>query len=147
VSDTKRELIIQACLVRAASITTANGYNTDMGLNTFRAISKIDPSRLPACIVYPFSETAERVGGGEYLCTMPLRAEAVALTGITNPSVLAEQMLGDMRQAFMGTQITTLIEEIAYTSGGTNDYAKNDSVSVTANFTIKYFSTKSTPYG
>ena len=145
-SDTKRELIIQACLVRAASITTANGYNTDMGLNTFRAISKIDPSRLPACIVYPFSETAERVGGGEYLCTMPLRAEAVALTGITNPSVLAEQMLGDMRQAFMGTSITTLIEEIAYTSGGTNDYSKNDSVSVIANFTIKYFSTISTPY-
>jgi hypothetical protein len=146
-SDTKRELIIQACLARAASITTANGYNTDMGLNTFRAISKIDPTRLPACIVYPFSETAERVGGGEYFCTMPLRAEAVALTGITNPSVLAEQMLGDMRQAFMGTPITTLLEEIAYTSGGTNDYTKNDSVSVTANFTIKYFSPISTPYG
>lgn len=145
-SDTKRELIIQACLARATSITTANGYNTDMGLNTFRAISKIDPSRLPACIVYPFSETAERVGGGEYLCTMPLRAEAVALTGITNPSVLAEQMLGDMRQAFMGTPISTLLEEIAYTSGGTNDYTKNDSVSVSANFTIKYFSPISTPY-
>jgi hypothetical protein len=145
-SDTKRELIIQACLARATTITTANGYNTDMGLNTFRAISKIDPSRLPACIVYPFSETAERVGGGEYLCTMPLRAEAVALTGIINPSVLAEQMLGDMRQAFMRSSITALIEEIAYTSGGTNDYTKNDSVSVIANFTIKYFSTISTPY-
>ena len=145
-SDTKRELIIQACLARAATISTANGYNTDIGLNIFRAISKIDPSRLPACIVYPFSETAERVGGGEYLCTMPLRAEAVALTGIINPSVLAEQMLGDMRQAFMGTPITTLLEEIAYTSGGTNDYTKNDSVSVIANYTIKYFSTISSPY-
>ena len=122
-SDTKRELIIQACLARAATITTANGYNTDMGLNIFRAISKIDPSRLPACVIYPLTETAERIGGGEYLCTMPLRAEAVALTGITNPSVLAEQMLGDMRQAFMGTTITTLIEEIDYTSGGTNDYS------------------------
>jgi len=146
-SDTKRELIIQACLARAATITTANGYNTDIGLNIFRAISKIDPSRLPACVIYPLTETAERIGGGEYLCTMPLRAEAVALTGITNPSVLAEQMLGDMRQAFMGTPITTLLEEIAYTSGSTNDYTKNDSVSVSANFTIKYFSPISTPYG
>jgi|AMWB02.1.fsa_nt_gi hypothetical protein len=145
-SDTKRELIIQACLIRTASITTANGFNTDMGLNTFRAISKIDPSRLPACIVYPFSETAERVGGGEYLCTMPLRAESVALTGIINPSVLAEQMLGDMRQAFMGASITPIVEEIAYTSGGTNEYTKNDSVSVTANFTIKYFSKINDPY-
>ena len=145
-SDTKRELIIQAFLDRAATITTANGYNTDMGLNTFRAISKIDPSRLPACVVYPLSETTERIGGGAYLCTMPLRAEAVAITGITNPSVLAEKMLGDIRQAFMGSSITALIEEITYTSGGTNDYTKNDSVSVTANFTIKYFSTISNPY-
>ena len=110
-SDTKRELIIQACLVRAATITTANGYNTDIGLNTFRAISKIDPSRLPACVIYPLSETAERIGGGEYLCTMPLRAEAVALTGITNPSVLAEQMLGDMREAFLGARITPLLKK------------------------------------
>jgi len=146
VSDTKRELIIQACLVRAATITTANGYNTDMGLNAFRAIPKIDPCRLPACIVYPLSETAERIGGGEYLCSMPLRVEGVALLGIINPSALAEQMLGDLRQAFMGTSITTLLEEIAYASGGTNDYAKNDTISVIANFTIKYFSTISDPY-
>jgi hypothetical protein len=146
VSDTKRELIIQACLVRAATITTASGYNTDLGLNTYRAITKVDPSRLPACIVYPFTETAERIGGGQYLCTMPLRVEAVALTGITNPSVLAEQMLGDLRQAFMGASISSLIEDMAYVSGGTNDYSKNDSVLVTANFTIKYFSTISTPY-
>ena len=85
---------------------------------------KIDPSRLPACIIYPFTETAERIGGGQYLCTMPLRVEAVALTGITNPSVLAEQMLGDLREAFMGAPITPLIEEIAYASGGTNDYSQ-----------------------
>jgi len=146
VSDTIRELIIQACFARAASISMVNGYNTDMGLNTFRAISKIDPSRLPACIVYPFTETAERVGGGEYLCTMPLRVEAVALTGVTNPSVLAEQMLGDLREAFMLEPISSLIEDIAYVSGGTNDYSKNDSVLVTANFTIKYFTTITSPY-
>ena len=78
---------------------------------------------------------------------MPLRVEAVALTGITNPSVLAEQMLGDLRQAFMpDLAISSLIEDMAYVSGGTNDYSKNDSVLVTANFTIKYFSTISSPY-
>lgn len=145
-SDTKRELIIQACLVRAAIITTANGYNTDLGLNTYRAITKVDPSRLPACIVYPFTETAERIGDGQYLCTMPLRVEAVALTGITNPSVLAEQILGDLREAFMREPISSLIEDIAYVSGGTNDYSKNDSVLVTANFTIKYYTTITSPY-
>jgi len=145
-SDTKRELIIQACLARATTITTANGYNTDIGLNIFRAISKIDPTRLPACVIYPLTETVERVGGGDYFCTMPLRVEAIALTGITNPSVLAEQMLGDMREAFKGTKFTTLIEEIHYASGGTNDYSHKDSVSVIASFTIKYFSKINDPY-
>jgi hypothetical protein len=145
-SDTKRELIIQACLARAATITTANGYNTDIGLNIFRAISKIDPSRLPACVIYPLTETAESIGGGDYFCTMPLRAEAVALTGITNPSVLAEQMLGDMREAFLGARITPFIEEIHYATGGTNDYSHKDTVSVTVSFTIKYFSKINDPY-
>jgi hypothetical protein len=145
-SDTKREVIIQACMAAAATITTANGYSTDIGLNTFRAIPKIDPSRLPACVIYPQPETAERVGGGDYLCTMPLRAEAVALTGTINPSILAEQMLGDMRQAFLGTLITPLIEEIHYASGGTNDYTHKDTVAVTASFTIKYFSKINDPY-
>jgi len=145
-SETKRELIIQACMAAAAIITTANGYNTDIGLNTFRAIPKIDPSRLPACIVYPLSETAERIGGGEYLCTIPLRVEAVALTGTINPSILAEQMLGDMRQAFLGTSITPLIEEIHYASGGTNNYTHKDTVAVTVSFTIKYFAKINHPY-
>jgi hypothetical protein len=145
-SDSKRELIIQACLSRAACITADNGYNTDIGQNTFRAITKIDPSRLPACVIYPLTETAERIGGGEYLCSMPLRAEAVAMTGIVNPSVLAEQILGDLREAFLGSKITALIEEIHYASGGTNDYASKDTVSVTANYTIKYFSKINDPY-
>ena len=145
-SDTKRERIIQDCLVRAACITMINGYNTDIGLNTFRVITKIDPSRLPACVIYPLTETAERIGGGEYLCSMPLRAEAAAMTGIVNPSVLAEQMLGDLREAFLTPKPTDLIEEIHYASGGTNDYASKDTVSVTVNYTIKYFSKINDPY-
>jgi hypothetical protein len=146
VSDTIRELIIQEFHGCAESITVAKGYNTDLGLNTYRAITKVDSSRLPALVIYPLTETAERVGGGEYLCTMPLRVEAIAQTGITNPSVLAEQMLGDLREVFMREPFSHLIEDIAYVSGGTNDYSKNDSVLVTANFTIKYFTTITSPY-
>ena len=145
-SDTKRELIIGLCLACAAGIAKLNGFNTDMGSNASRAISKVDPTRLPACILYPLSETADRIGGGNYLCTMPLRVEAVAQIGILNPSVLAEQLLGDMRQAFADLATSSLIEDAAYISGGTNDYSKNDSILVTANFTIKYFSAISSPY-
>ena len=145
-SDTKRELIIQACLVRAATITTANGYNTDMGPNVFRAITNIDPSRLPSCSIFPLIETTEKIGGGEYSCTMPVKIEVIAAVGAFNPSVLSELILGDLRKAFNGSSLTTLIEEILYASGGTSDYSHKDTVPVTVNFTIKYFSKINDPY-
>jgi len=146
-SDTKRERIITALLLRASTITTANGYNVNMGANVFRAIPKIDPARLPACVVYPLIETVDRIGSGKCLCTMPIRVDCLVLVGSTNPSILAEKMLGDIRKAFMGTPVASLlIEEMAYTSGGTSDYSKEDSVLVVANFTVKYFTAIKDPY-
>jgi hypothetical protein len=77
---------------------------------------------------------------------MPVRVEAVSMTGIINTSVLSEIILGDMRQAFFGSPISSLIEEISYINGGTNDYSKNDTVLVLVNLTVKYFSTITNPY-
>ena len=145
-SDTRRERIIQAIGERAATITTANGFNTDIGLNTFRAISKVDPTLLPACVIFPLVETSEKMGGGDYLCSMPVKIDAIALVGADNPSVLSELMLGDIRKALTGSAITPLIEEILYASGGTNDYSRKDTVVVTAQFTIKYYSKINDPY-
>jgi hypothetical protein len=144
--NTKRDLIIRSLLERAAEITIGNGYNTNIGENAYRAASKIDPNRLPSCVIFPLVETAERIGGSEYLCTMPVRVEAVSMTGIINPSVLSEIILGDIRQAFFGSPISSLIEEISYINGGTNDYSKNDTVLVLTNFSVKYFSTITNPY-
>jgi hypothetical protein len=55
-------------------------------------------------------------------------------------------MLGDIRKALTGSAITPLIEEILYASGGTNDYSRKDTVVVTAQFTIKYYSKINDPY-
>ena len=145
-SDTRRERIIQAVMERAAAITTANGFNTDIGLNTLRAATKVDPTLLPACVIFPHVETSEKIGGGEYLCTMPVKIEAIVLVGSENLSVMSERILGDIRKAFTGSPITPLIEEIHYASGGTNDYSRKETMSITAQFTIKYFSKINDPY-
>jgi hypothetical protein len=97
-------------------------------------------------VIFPLVETSEKIGGGDYLCSMPVKFEAIALVGADNPSVLSELMLGDIRKALTGSAITPLIEEILYASGGTNDYSRKDTVVVTAQFTIKYYSKINDPY-
>jgi len=144
--DTRRELIIQAIIERAGTIAIDGGFNTDIGLSVFRAITKVDPTLLPACVVFPLVETSEKIGGGEYLCSMPVKIEAITLVGSDNPSVLSELMLGDIRYAMTESSISSLIEEVVYTSGGTNDYSRKDTVSVTAQFMIKYYSKINDPY-
>ena len=145
-SDTKRERIIKAIETRMATITIANGYNTEIGKNVFRAIPKIDPSQLPACDIFPLTETTERIGGGNYLCTMALNIVAIAKTESQNPSVLSEQILGDIRMALAGLSFSSDAEDVSYASGGTNDYSNKETVSVTVNFIIKYFSKINDPY-
>jgi hypothetical protein len=144
--NTRRERIIIAVVERAGTITQANGYNTDIGRNTLRATTKVDPTLLPACVIFPLVETSEKIGSGDYLCTMPVKIEAVALVGTDNPSVVSELILGDIRKALTGSPITPLIEETLYASGGTNDYSRKDTVAVTTLFTIKYFSKITDPY-
>ena len=145
-SDTKRERIIKAIETRMATITIANGYNTEIGKNVFRAIPKIDPSQLPACDIFPLTETTERIGGGNYLCTMSLNIVAIAKTESQNPSVLSEQILGDIRMALAGLSFSSEAEDVSYASGGTNDYSNKDTVSITVNLIIKYFSKINDPY-
>ena len=145
-SDTKRERIIKAIHTRLSTVTIANGYNTEIGKNVFRAIPKIDPSQMPACDIFPLTETTERIGGGNYLCTMALNIVAIAKTESQNASILSEQILGDIRMAIADLSFSSDAEDVSYTSGGTNDYSNKDTVSITVNFMIKYFSKINDPY-
>ncbi len=145
--ETRRERIIQALLGRAATITIAKGFSTDIGASTLRAVVKVDPTLLPACVVFPSVETAERIGGGEVFCTMPVTIEGVAMVGVTgNASVLSELILGDIRSAFFGSSITDLIDELSYVSGGSSSYASKDAVTVTVKILVRYYSKISDPF-
>jgi hypothetical protein len=146
-ADSTRETIIKAFLTRAATITT--GYNVPMGANVYRATKDVDPSCLPAIIIWPQPEATENREFGKYLLKMPVKVEAISLFGTSNPSVIAEQMLADLRKAFMGTTtMSALIENIQYSGGGTDDYpdAEHLTVGAYALFTVTYFSTISNPY-
>ena len=52
-AETIREKLIAKIATEAAKITTANGYNTGMGANVYRAVAEIDPSKLPAVAIWP----------------------------------------------------------------------------------------------
>lgn len=141
-SDTIRETIIKDFLTRGAVITTANGYNTNIGANAFRARKTIDPDELPTCILWPGAEKAENQYG-ELACTMQLRIEGIALFGLTNPSVVSEQILGDLKKCFLSQYNATTspptgwhrsanIDGIVYTGGGLDEYPDEGQLTVGA---------------
>ena len=43
-------------MARAATITIANGYNTDIGANVQRVKHKLDPDDTPASVIWPEPE-------------------------------------------------------------------------------------------
>jgi len=100
--STIREQIISAITTRAEIIRTANGFNTDAGSNAIRARKNLDPSELPAVVIFPQREEVESRKFGVESKAMPIRIEAHAVFGSTDPSVISEQLLGDLIEAFTG---------------------------------------------
>ena len=147
-ADSVRETIIKAFMARGATIT-GTGYNHALGSHVLRATKDVDPSCLPALVIWPQPETVERREFGKYRISMPIKLEAIASFGTTNPSIIAEQMLADMRKAFISaTAISSLIDEVYYTGGGTDDYpdAGNMIIGANALFTVIYLSSIQNPY-
>ena len=154
-SDTIRERIISAIVSRLAAITIANGYNTDMGNSVFRVQHKLDPGDLPACVVWPRTEEADR-NYGKQICVMPVRIEGLAVcisyTPLDNFSVVSEKILGDMIRCICGgtlAQVTGgLADDVKYTGGGTDEYpdAGETTVGASAVFDIGYKYLSGDPY-
>jgi hypothetical protein len=94
VTDTIREQIISAYITRLADWTVADGFNIDCGANVFRAVSYVDPGKVPAAVLLPQGEEVTQQYGQNH-CEMMLKVEAIAEIGTTNPSVIQEQLLGD----------------------------------------------------
>jgi len=157
-SDTIREKIIKQIAARAAVITTTNGYNTDMGLNVFRAVKDSAKKGLPACIVHPRPETAESNYGSVEMI-MPVRIEGIVAYGSADASVVADQILGDLIKCFSDpswdrrTLVTSPASPVAYLDpydngikykgGGTDEYPNAEDLTVGASVLIEvYYSTK-----
>lgn len=146
-ADSTRETIIKAFMTRAATITT--GFNHAMGSHVYRATKDVDPSCLPAIVVWPQPEVVEGREFGKYRCVMQMKFEAIAAFGTTHHSVVAEQLLADMRKALKSeTPISSLIDEHDYLGGGTDDYpdAGNKTIGAYALFNIKYLTSITNPY-
>jgi len=143
-----REQIIDALLTRAATITTANGYNCGMGSNVQWAVKTIDPDDLPAVIVWPQAEEATREYGNT-VAVMLVRIEALDMIGTGAPGQLVEQMLADLITAFDGgAAISAYIEDCKYMRGGADDYPEPGAEAVAAfiELEIKYRTAAGNPY-
>ena len=148
-SDSIREIIIQNFMARVAIITIANGYKTDCGANVERVRKNLDPSELPASVIWPGVEKAEQ-SYGELTCTMSIRVEGIAKFGSANPSVLSEKILADLKKCILSGWIRSpdYIDKIIYTGGGTDEYPDDGMISVGAFalFDVTYTQKLDDPY-
>jgi len=158
-SDTIRETIIKNFLARLAVITTAHGYNTDIGGNVYRVRKTVDPDELPCCVVWPGAEKGE-ASYGENSCTMQIRLEGIAGFGAENPSVVSEKILGDLKKCIFepGNALAEppsgwlrspdYIDSLSYTGGGTDEYPDEGQKTVGASImvTVGYTENIGDPY-
>jgi hypothetical protein len=162
-SETIREKIIQQIVTRLAVITTTNGYNIDLGASVERVRKNLDPSDLPACVVFPQPETVEPEYGVMKI-TMPVRIEGLAAFWATNPSVIAEQILGDLIKAMTDptwdrrrlvtspaspvVYLAAYDDSIVYKGGGTDEYPNDEDLTVGASalFEVTYSTKIGNPY-
>ena len=124
-SDTIREQIIAAIVAKLAGITTANGYNTDIG-RFVRRVRHFENDDRPGISVIPRPEEASKIHGKARM-VMPVAVEGNMKFGDENPSVTAEKILGDLRtlmeaQAAADDPTGGLADFIEYTAGGTDEY-------------------------
>lgn len=140
-ADTIREQIIAAYVTRLAAWTTANGYNYGCGASVFRAMPVVNPSEAPACALWPEAEEAEK-RYNKMVCTMPVKVEAIAEVGTTNPSIIQEKLLGDAITIMTDPSVTvsSKIDSITYKGGGPAAVpdGRDTVVAVSAEFEIKY---------
>ncbi|MEN6375583.1 MAG: hypothetical protein ABFD75_12515 [Smithella sp.] len=163
--DTIRETIIQDFLSRLAVITTANGYNTNIGAKVLRAQKGVDPGDLPISDLWPGAEKGEDIYG-QTDCKMQMKIEGIAkrtLVGsppaLENASVIAEKILGDLKKCILAQYDTTTspptgwnrsayIDSLVYTGGGTDEYPDESMQTAGAYITVDvtYHTKKGDPY-
>ena len=90
------------------------------------ARQRLEPSEVPAVVIIPQTEQAERQYGVD-LMSMPVSISMVCLLGDWLPVDLAEYLLAQMRKEIPGTDTTLagLAIDIKYIGGGVDDYPQD----------------------
>jgi len=112
-TNTIREQIILAIIAKLADVRTAKGYNTEAGLYVNRAQVNPDWDDKPFLTVFPREDDPTQSYDGTQLA-MIVDVVGAQVFGATNPSVVAELLLGDVIECMTGTEWT-----MAFTGGGT----------------------------
>jgi hypothetical protein len=148
-ANTIRENIIAAYATRLSAMTIANGYTYNCGASVHRAAKNIDSSDIPACVYWPGVEEAGK-SYGRHICKMSVKVEALVEFGSVNPSVVQEQLLGDLKKCLFSSSSTvpTGLIETAYSGGGPADFPNGEDTitAVSVEFNVTYNETIGNPY-
>lgn len=142
-----RQQIVDAVETRLKTIKTANGYETDIGLNVnVWHTTDFQETELPAIDIRDVSEVME-VRGGNHICTLTVEIEAKvsgSASGVTMRDILA-----DIIKA-VGTDSTfsNLVQETRPLQNDSFGFGKNDKLiaSILMTFEMRYLVKAFKPY-
>ena len=102
--DTIRQQIMDALKTRLKTITTTNGYQTDLGKNVFEwRSSALNSGELPAAIYRDTAcETEEQISAHQH--NLSIEVEVIAASG-AGTAVEVRQLIADVAKA-VGSDIT-----------------------------------------
>lgn len=138
-AETIRELIIQDIKTQLAILSDYTVY---------RGITQFQNEDLPVIAMWPEVEDSERQYGIQK-ATMPVNISAIKIVGDVNPSVLGEQMLGNLITCIVGGRSNvSKIEDLRYTGGGVENYpeAEEQTIMVQCNIEVDYETLIGDPY-
>jgi hypothetical protein len=113
---TIRERILERIIAQLETITTINGYHSDIGKGTiYRQESVAEKGSTPAISVWELSENRERNSYGGTVRTLTIKVEAlIQVNGKQHSATVSNELLGDIEKALiMGdTTLDEIIDDI-----------------------------------
>jgi len=147
-STSTRAQILQAIGENCQNLLALLPTGTEAEASIYWARRQLKPTELPALVITPGIETAERDYGNDILA-MPVTISVAVLLGAHNALDLGEMLLAELRTVVPGADPTFngLATDTVYTEGGVEDYPENQeqALVVNATFTITYETSANQP--
>ncbi len=93
---------------RLATITVANGYNTDAGLTVYQGAIKLDPSCMPCIVLHEGDDvrTSERNFTADVIVGQQYSIEGHLACDPNNPNIAAHGVIADIKKAIFGGDLS-----------------------------------------